>query len=860
MRLCLLIFFQLSLNWSIGQSLLDQKISVSFTNSNLSKAITQVESVSGQRFSFNSKQLQLVDNSYTKKFENASLGQVLDYLFANTSLQYKEIGGQISIYPVVASTGTVVLSGFVRDNASKEELIGARLYFPSLGIGCISNTYGYYAIEIPKGKTNVIVASIGMEKYIDTIDFQNDLVMNFNLKQNNMLLSTVEVRRDTLKLNDTPINLSNLDKTTITKKAILDIPSVAGEHDLIKFIQLLPGVQPTEDGGANFSVRGSPTGGNLILIDEIPVYHPTHMLGVYSIINVEAVKSASLYKDYIPLRFGGRSSSVLQIHTNEGNLEKTHLSGGINISSLRLNLEGPIVKNRASYYISGRKSLLPRLSYNLLNQSNFILPNFHDLNGKVNVHLNSNNRIYFTGYYGRDRLRDSSYLYKWGNSAGSFRWNHIINSKTFSNLTFTHSQFDYGFATSNLLKTTKVENEDKESFSQSVVQDKLSYDITNFYSNSLKIDFGFDITSVRTGRTRYADSSAFLFLERSSFENGFYVSVEKKINKKLTLSGGIRTPFSFHYGQQDTVSYLNSDMTSTEVIYDKNKPYDLIFSLDPRLLLNYKLGKKDQLSFAAGIVSQHTHLVSYQANFLPVNIWTTSNAYLKPERNHSASFGWVHQEKIVQFSSAIYGKYVSNVLDFALPNYTTSQEIESNLLSGRLLTYGAEFQVNFQPAKWYTAMFSYTYARTNQKVEGINNNLSYVALNDRPHYLNFSQYFNISAKWKIATNFIFHSGRAVTLPTGQFLIGQTAFPVFPEERNAERLPQYERLDFSVTRKLGVKRKKYWGELVLSVTNTLGKYNPSIVYIDPQSIGTSKLAVISKDYAPTTIVLSFNFKI
>ncbi len=860
MRGYLLVLFQLCLHWSIGQTLLDQEISISFTNTNLTKAVSQVELTSGQNFSFNSKQLNQVNNTYTKQFTNASLKQVLDYLLANTSLQYKEIGGQISIYPVVASEGTIVLSGYVRDNTSKEELIGARLYFPDLGIGCISNTYGYFAIEIPKGQTRVVIASIGMERYTDTIDFDNDFVMNFNLEQNNLVLNTVEVRRDTLKLNDTPINLSNLEKTTVTKKAVKDIPAVAGEHDLVKFIQLLPGVQPTEDGGANFSVRGSPTGGNLILIDEIPVYHPTHMLGVYSIVNVEAVKSASLYKDFIPLRFGGRSSSVLQIHTNEGNLEKTHLSGGINISSLRLNLEGPIVKNRASYYISGRKSLLPRLSYNLLNESNFILPNFHDLNGKVNVHLNSNNRIYFTGYYGRDRLRDSSYLYKWGNSAGSFRWNHIINNKTFSNLTYTHSQFDYGFATSNLLKTVKVGNDEKESFSQSVVQDKLSYDVTNFFSNSLKIDFGFDITSVRTGRTRFVDSSAFLFLERSSFENGFYVSAEKKINKKLTISGGIRTPFSFHYGQQDTVSYLNPDMTSTEVIYEKNKPYDLIFSLDPRVLINYKLGKKDQLSFAAGIVSQHTHLVSYQANFLPVNIWTTSNERLKPERNHSASFGWVHQEKIVQFSTAIYGKYVSNVLDFALPNFTTSLEIESNLLSGRLFAYGAEFQVNFQPAKWYTAMLSYTYAKTNQKVEGINNNQSYVALNDRPHYLNFSQYFNISEKWKIATNLILHSGRAVTLPTGQFLVGGTAFPVFPEKRNAERLPKYERIDFSVTRNLGVKRKKYWGDLVLSVTNVLGKYNPSIVYVDQQSIGTSQLSVISKDYAPTTIVLSFNFKI
>ncbi|MFT4601184.1 MAG: hypothetical protein ACI857_001362 [Arenicella sp.] len=854
MRLFIFLFVQFAVISLYGQSNLERKVTVSFDDIPLEKCLHQIEKVADISFSYNSKELSSIDRIVKKSFQNESIANILEFLFGSTTLNYKEIGGQISLYNSNVEKQKFVISGYIRDAESKEELIGARIYFPSLSIGCVTNTYGYYVLEIPKGKTSIKISSIGMSTLQEGLEINADIVLNFNLEKNNLMLDAVEVLADPSKYNTAPVDLPTTDQTTITKGAIMRIPATSGEVDIMKYLQQMPGVTPTQNGGATYQVRGSGSGNNLILIDEIPIYHPTHMLGLFSIVNVEAIKSAKLYRDYIPLKFGGRSSSVFQINTNEGNLEKTHLSGGFSPASGRLNLEGPIVKNKASYYLSLRKSFFPRAAFNLFRQSDFDIPNFHDFNGKINIHLNSNNRIYFTGYYGRDRLRRYiGDLYKWGNAAGSFRWNHIINTKTFTNLSLIHSQFDY----TNIV--TEFEGAYLVKFGQSVSQDKVQYNVTYFHDPSLRVEYGGDVTWIRTFKNDKDIISSDLFLERSAIEAGLYISADKEINKKLSIKGGVRTPISFHFGKQDTAFYLNTNLSTTQVIYQKNKIYDLFFSLDPRVHLSYHPNKKDDFTANVGVTSQHTHLVTYSNNFLPVQIWTTSNAFLRPERNLSSSLGWTHREKKIETSLAVFGRYIANVVDFAVPVSTFSQQIEGNLLSGRLITYGVESQINFNPSDKYSATIGYTYTVTDQKVIGINNDQSYVADNDRPHAVSFSQYFNFNQKWKMSTNYNFMSGRAITLPTGQYLIGDTAFPLFPEQRNSERLRYFSRLDMSVTRKLGIKKGKNRWELVLNVTNLFGRYNPSIVYLNPNSIGTPELSLSSNDYSPSTIILNANFK-
>lgn len=849
MRQLVFVLFILLSSIGIGQDILDQPISIKFNHPEIEKCLVQLQKESGIPFSYNSKQIHTFTTTASKKFDKTPLREILDELFVNTPLQYKEIGNQITIYALSSSANSFVISGYIRDKKSGEELIGARVYFPDYQIGCISNSYGYYALEINAGPTQVRVTSLGMQPIVETLDLTQDLILNFELTDDTTTLTIVIIEADSLKKSAETINLNQIDKTIITPLAISRVPAAIGERDLLRHLQQLPGVQPANNGGANFQVRGSGTGNNLILIDEIPIYHPTHLLGLYSIINTDALKSASFYKDYIPLEYGTRSASVLQILTKEGDLNKHHISGGISGFMGRLNVEGPIVKKQASFYFSGRFSTFPGALLSILGSQQLGSPSFYDLNGKINMRINSNNRIYFTGYFGRDELQDSTSLYKWGNVAASFRWNHIINTKTFSNLSVTHSEFAYGFNRFNGLINGN--------FGQKVVTDKINYDITKFYSNSIKLNYGASLAFLRTSKGNFTDD-ANLFLQRQASENGIYASIEKTFNRKLSLKGGIRIPFSFHIGTGDTTSYINSNFTLSQVIYQKNKVYDPFFFIDPRVVLTYRLDEKNTFQFSAMITSQNTHIINYVNYFLPIEIWTPSTNYLKPERNYHISFGGTRQEKNAQISVIIYGKHARNILDYASPIFTASTDIESNLLAGTLTVFGGEFMLNYRFTSWYSATFSYAYTYTQQNINGINADLPYVAPNDRPHYISVSQYFNLSKKWQLTTNFIAHTGTAVTLPNGQFILDGTAFPLYSSARNSERLPSFRRFDISLKRQLGVQKNKTNWDLIFTITNFFGRYNPSVAFVEQDPLDASNLLLRGIDYSPLMISANLNF--
>ncbi len=853
MRLLVLVAFLLAAHTITGQTLLTKTVTVSFKEQSLEKCLEKLSQVSGVDFSYNSKQISEVEKKVSATFKDESLETILSALFQNTNLAFKEIGGQITIYETAKAAEVTTLSGYVRNAKSKEEIVGAKIYFPELKTGCHTNLYGYYSIEVPTGLIQYTVSSMGMKNFEGSADIRESLVLNFLLEENSIVLNTVAVTSvsDSLEEKTETVDLSNSDKTTITRGSVLRLPAANGELDLIKYIQQFPGVQASNDGGANFQVRGSGTGNNLILMDEIPIYHPTHMLGVYSILNMDAVKSAELYKDYIPSRYGSRNASVLQVQTKEGDLEKYHFTGGVSFVSARANLEGPIVKNKSSFYFSVRKSLFPGVASNLLNSSNFVsYPSYYDLNAKMNYHLNSNNRIYLTGYMGQDKLRDTSSLYKWGNLAGAIRWNHIFNSKTFSNLNITHSEFNYLYGNNFSVK--------ENIYGQKVVTDKINYNITHFYNNDMRFDYGAEIAWIRTRKGNRSDQTTDLFMDRNAFENAFYGSAEKKISSRWNLKAGLRLPFSFHIGTQDTTTYLQSDFSKITVVYQKNKLYDFMFFLDPRILLTYLPSENDRLQFSVNLASQHTHIVNYINYFLPIEIWTTSNSFLKPERSFSESVGWIHHHSLFESSVTIFNRNVINILDYASPSYTGSQDIESNLLAGKLHAYGVEFQLNFSKSDRYAAVVSYTFMQTRQTIEGINNNQPYVANNDRPHYFSFSQYLVANTKWQIGTNLIIHSGTATTLPNGQFTINGTTFPLFPIARNAERLPVFGRLDLSFTRKLGIKKKRDRYILVFTFTNFLNRNNPSVVYVDKKTFASNSFEVKSVNYAPFSISINLNY--
>jgi hypothetical protein len=844
------LLFLFICSYSFGQDILDKPISVNLQNCSLDRAISLIGNQNKIHFSYNSKQIKKVDKLITQSFKDVRLQEILDYILKDTPIKYKEIGHQITLYTLSNTSEKAIISGYIREAKSQEEIVGAKIYFPEYGVGCITNTYGFYSIELVKGMTTFRVSSIGMQTETGPINIESEMFMNISLAEDTILLKAIKITADSIRKTDQTTDIPSIKQTNISISAVQKVPGAAGATDLLRHIQQFPGVQPSNDGTSNFQVRGSSSGGNLILIDEIPIYHPTHMLGIYSIVNTDAIKSATFYKDYIPVEFGTRNASVLQITTKEGDLNKYHVYGGISPAMARLNIEGPIKKNISSFYVSGRQSTFPGALNSIL-RNELGSPRFFDLNGKINVHINSNNRIYLTGYMGEDELTDSASTYKWGNKAGSFRWNHIINPKNFSNLSIVHSEFAFGYR--NTFKVNGL------NIGQKVLAEQVTYDITNYNSGSLKIKYGLSATYQRTIKGNYNEQSAKIFLERSAIESGLYGSIEKKFSRKLKLNVGIRIPFSFHIGTGDTTVYLNENLALTEVIYEEKKLYDLMFYIDPRILLSYRVTAKDEIQISSTITSQHMHRVSYINYFLPLEIWTPSNRFLKPERNYQSSIGWMHNTDKIQLSTIAYIKHVRNVLDFASPVYTSSTDIESNLLSGNLNVFGFEFMSTYQFTTWYSAAISYAFTKTKQKVIGINNDQPYPVKFDRPHYFTFSQYFNLTKKWQITSNLIIHSGSAVTLPNGQFILNGTAFPIYSENRNSERLPNFRRLDLGFKRNLGVKRNKQHFDIAFTITNFFGKYNPSSTYLTHAQNQPDQLEIRAFDYSPFMISITLNYK-
>lgn len=853
MKLRILAALQLFASLACAQDILTTPVTVTFNNLSVEKCIQKVEQSSTISFSYNSKEVAEIEKKITASFKDQPLEQVLKTIFQGTNFAFKEIGGQITVYKSVPKSGEkITLSGYVRVAGSREEIIGARVYFADLGIGCVTNVYGYYSLDLPAGRHAYTVSSLGMKPLRGDVEIAGSMVLNFSLQENTIELRTVSISsHDSIGKNSIPTDLSNPEKTVLTQQSVLRLPAPNGEPDLLKFLQQFPGVQSSHNGGANYQVRGAGTGNNLILIDEIPIYHPTHMMGAYSIINIDAVKSAELYKDYIPARFGSRNASVLQINTKEGDLQKYHLHGAVSFANARVNVEGPIIKNRASFYLSGRRSVLPTIAYQILSPFTFSLPKFFDLNSKVNVHINSNNRLYFTGYLGKDELADTSGTFNWGNLAGGIRWNHIIDSKRFSNLSLTHSDFNYRFKS----YPTYIYAND---YGQKVSTDKINYSVTHFYSNKVRLDYGAELMWIKTSDINRIDQEANLFLQRSAFETAIFASADYKISSRLNIKAGVRIPVFFHLGTQDTTSYVRPDLSYVQVIYEKNKIYDPNFFIDPRILLTYYVTEFDRLFFSVNVASQNTHVVNYVNYFLPVEIWTTSSGYLQPQRSYSESVGWVHQHDYFESSVTIFNRNVFNVIDYASPGYISSQDIESNLLSGNMHSAGVEFQFNFRKSNRYQASVSYTFMKSTQFVEGINKNKPYPTANSRPHSASFSQYIVASKKWGIGTNLIWHSGGAITLPNGQFIVGETVFPLYSENRNAERLPYFCRLDLSFYRKLGIKKKRDHFDLVINFTNVLMRHNHSNTYVESDSF-ENKLMVKSIDYTPFNISISLNYR-
>ncbi len=729
----------------------------------------------------------------------------------------------------VTAQEKVTLNGYVKDAGNGEELIGVTVYIPHLQSGTATNSYGFYSITVPKGTYEIQYSFIGFRSNVITLE------MNGNVSRNIELISEATVINEVV-VEGTPIDANVIDvqmsRNTIDINRARKLPALFGEVDIIKNIQMLPGVISAGEGTSSFYVRGGSADQNLILIDEAPVYDPSHLFGLFSVFNADVIKDSELYKGGIPSRFGGRLSSILEVRTKDGNNKEFHGTGGIGSMASRFMIEGPIKKDKSSFILSGRRSYVD-LFLRAANESSLVY--FYDVNAKVNWKHNNNNRFFAAVYTGRDDFSfDDDFGFSWGNATATFRWNHLFNDRLFSNTTLIASNFDYALEI--------IDPVEGLEWTSNLQELSLKNDLTYFLNLNNELSFGYHVTGRRFSPGKIEPQGERSIFDRVELEklyaldHALYISNKQNVNEKLTLDYGVRLSIFQNMGPGDLYKYAdpkdNLDPTRTDTIhYDSWENIKTYVNLEPRFGLRYLVRPGQSVKLSYNRMVQNTHLIAAGTVPLPFNTWSPSGYYLKPQIADQVAAGYFRNfhDNMFEFSVEAYYKDMRDVTDFAdNAQLFFNEDLSTEFRQGNSWSYGAEVMVDKKEGK-LTGMISYTWSKTEREIEGVNLGNKFFANYDRRHVLNINTAYDLNEKWSFGANFNFSSGRPITLPTGKYEYG-IYNPDVISERNGYRLPAYNRLDLSATYTPNHRKNNKWkGQWVFSVYNVYNQQNPFTVY-------------------------------
>jgi hypothetical protein len=747
------------------------------------------------------------------------------------------------------------ISGTIRDKKSGEALIGATMIVMELAnVGARSNTYGFYSITIPNGTYQVKISSTGYKPELQTIVLTADMKLDIELEKQASMIKEVKITsiKKDRNVKDAQMGLERINISEIAK-----VPVLMGEKDILKTITLLPGVKSAGEGNSGFNVRGGAIDQNLILLDEAPVYNASHLLGFFSTFNSDAIKDVQLYKGGMPAQYGGRLSSVLDIKMKEGNNKKFGVSGGIGIIASRINVEGPIVKNNGSFLVSARRTyvdqFLPLAPDTNIRKATLF---FYDVNAKANYRINDKNKIYLSGYFGRDKLGIAKQFgIDWGNTTGTLRWSHIINAKWFSNTSLIYSKYNYKISISN----SQVDFDITSNINDVNIKHEFSY-----YANP-KNSFRFGVNAIKhtmvPGQLSTNDTSinAFKLQDRYSWENAIYASNEWKPTNKLAINYGIRATIFAAMGKGDFYTFDAAGKVIGTTTYKSGEVVKTYFNIEPRASASYQLGenKSVKLSYARNI--QNMHFISNSTASTPTDLWIGSSNNVKPEIADQISAGYFQnfENNIYEFGVETYYKSMQNQIDYRNgANTQANEKIEGELLYGIGRAYGIEFLLKKKEGR-FTGWLGYTLAKTEKKIDGINNNNWYNAKQDRTHDISIVGMYDITSRWNIAGTWLYNTGNAVTFPSGKYYINNQVQYLY-SERNAYRMPAYHRMDIGATytKKKTENRESSWN---FSVYNAYGRQNAyTISFIedpkDPSKTVAEKLSLFR--WIPS---VTYNFK-
>lgn len=756
------------------------------------------------------------------------------------------------------------LSGYVRDSLSGETLIGSTISVGQQPVA--SNNYGFYSITLPEGRYQVVVTFTGFIAYDTTIDLDKNKILDFALMQRSMLEEVVVSSRR----RDNNVRSAQMGKIDLSVARIKSVPVLLGEVDLMKTLQLLPGVRNAGEGNTGLYVRGGGPDQNLIMLDDAIVYNTGHLFGFFSIFNSDAIKNITLIKGNMPAQYGGRLSSVLDVAMKDGNMKNFETEGGIGLIASRISVQGPIKKEKASFIVSARRTYIDVLAKPFIPKTSDFYGSgyyFYDLNAKVNYKFSDKDRIYLSGYFGRDVFafnnskRSFSADIPWGNSTATLRWNHVFNRKLFANTTLVYNDYNFSFGATQNDFSLKLSSGIKD------WNGKLDFDY--YAAPNHKMKFGGlytyhtfipNILTGQQGETKFEPNN-----ETSKYarEMALYVQDEWDVSDRFNLNAGIRYTGFTQVGPY-TIYQRDADGNKTDsTVYNRGEGIQTYGGIEPRLIMRYTLD--DNTSLKAGVARnlQYIHLVSNAGSTLPTDLWVPSTYRVKPQISMQYSAGVFRNfaDNELETSVEVYYKDMRNQIEYA-EGYTPSlNDPEDEFVFGRGWSYGTEFFVNKLRGR-LTGWVGYTLSWTWRQFDNLNNGEKYPAKFDRRHDLSVVANYELNKKWKFSSVFVYGSGNATTLPERFYIVSGVLTQEYSRV-NQYRLPAYHRMDISATltpkRKPRQKLEQSW---VFSVYNTYSRLNPYFIYFDQEGNpldGSLKVQARKVSLFPVIPAVTWNFK-
>ena len=755
---------------------LNKEVTITLAADSLVNTLRQIELITKVSFAYASEHLR---GKHSPAIQSAGmpLGLLMNKILFGTDLGFTLIGNDIVIVPKKPITWTI--HGHILDKASGEALMGATVQIPALKIGVITNQYGFYSISVAEGNYEVQVSNTGYHTKLETVYLNKDQQKEIELSFQENHLEEVMIRQSSLTPN--PILLN---EQKISQKEIHHSAYYAGETDVMKRLQMENGIKAITEGSSGLFIRGGNADQNLILLDEAIVYNPSHLYGLVSVFNPDAISNIQVHKDYMPANFGGRLSSVIVNRMAEGNSKEYHLTGSVNLMSARMAAEGPLVKNKASFIVAYRRSLLDVFNnkFKLFNPSSV----YYDINAKVNYKLNNSNSLFYSVYFGKDNLLSAdNYSNTWGNLTSTLRWNHIINSKLFANFSAIFSDY------SNLLDLNADTLSQKSQWNTAVRDLTIKADYTYYWSPANQIKFGISSIYHRfvPGEMFRQNAYEFNIAKNRSLESTLYYSQQLSMGKSFELNYGLRLGMFINALEKRNVFNEQGNLMQQEEVKTFVNP-------EPRINFNYLAGDHNRLFVTYNLNYQYLHLIQNSSlAFSSLEPWIPASNYIKPQRSNHFSLGYRYSPDNFMFFANAYYKKLDHQLDLiGHAQVISNPDVVDQLRSGTSNVYGIETEINKSFGE-FSGILAYTYSKVHYKIRDINYGNRFVANYDIPHEIKLALKYTFNARLSLQSFFTYSTGRPLTLPVGYYQHDGLKVPIY-EERNTVRFPDFSRLDLS----------------------------------------------------------------